>query len=114
MADPIPFVSPAATGASEAPRLPFVAVTKALGDPLRWALLREMASGEPAMVVELARRVRKPASLVSKHLAVLRKAGLVDIKQRLHFIPRPLIADPDRRVLDLGYCLLRLETMPDT
>lgn len=65
------------------------------------------------MVVEIAERVGKPATLISKHLAVLRKLGLVAIKQRLYFMPREFIADIERRELDLGYCVLRLDALPE-
>ena len=44
------------------------------------------------MVVEIARKIGKPATLVSKHLGVLRKTGVVAIKQRLHFIPRRFLS----------------------
>lgn len=96
-----------------APTLPFSRLAKALGEPLRWAILRELASGDRLMVVEIAKRVGKPADTVSKHLAVLRKTGLAVVKQRLYSMPPEWIADPERRVLDLGYCVLRLDTLPE-
>jgi DNA-binding transcriptional ArsR family regulator len=61
------------------------------------------------MVVDIAKNLGKQPALVSKHLAVLRKAGIVQIKQRLHFIPAPFIADAAKRILDLGHCVLRLD-----
>lgn len=102
-----------ARGSAGAPALPFVPLAKALGDPLRWAILRELAAGESLMVVEIAGRIGRPAPLISKHLRVLRLAGLVTIKQRLHSVPRRLIPEPGRRELDLGHCLLRLERPAD-
>ncbi len=113
MSDSLPDAPVEPTSESAKAMLPFTEVTKVLGEPLRWAMLRELAEGKPLMVVELAGRVGKPAGLVSKHLAVLRQAGLVDIKQRLHFLRHEFIADTDTRVLDLGYCLLRLDTIED-
>lgn len=92
-----------------APGLRLAGVSQALGDPVRWAILRELAAGESRMVVEIARAIGKPATLVSKHLGVLRKAGVVAIKQRLHFIPRAFLPEPGKRIVDLGHCLLRLE-----
>ena len=94
------------------PDLPFVPLAKALGDPIRWAILRELASGDRLMVVEIAKRVGKPADTVSKHLAVLRKVGLAVVKQRLYSMPPEFLADPEKRVLDLGYCVLRLDSLP--
>lgn len=91
------------------PALPFGATVKAIGDPLRLRILRELASGDRLMVVEIAGRLRVPANLVSKHLAMLRRVGLVDTRQRLYFTPRHFIADEDRRTLDLGFCVLKLD-----
>lgn len=45
----------------------------ALGEPMRWEILRELASGDRQMVVEIAKRVGKLADTVSKHLTVLRR-----------------------------------------
>ena len=52
-------------------------VFSAIADPVRRALLQEVAAGGPSRVVDLAARqpVSRPA--VSKHLRVLRDAGLV-------------------------------------
>ena len=94
------------------PTLPFVSLAKVLGEPLRWEILRELASGDRLMVVEIAKRVGKPADTVSKHLAVLRKVGLAVMKQRLYSMPPEFLADPEKRVLDLGYCVLRLDSLP--
>lgn len=114
--DPMPDSSPSAparaSGTPEAPALPFVPLTKALGEPLRWAILGELATGERLMVVEIAERVGRPATLVSKHLAVLRQLGLVAIKQRLYSLSPGFLVDGERRELDLGYAVLRLDRLP--
>jgi DNA-binding transcriptional ArsR family regulator len=99
----------AGESAALTPALPFGATVKAIGDPLRLRILRELASGDRLMVVEIAGRLRVSANLVSKHLAVLRRVGLVDILQRLYFLPRPFIVDGERRMLDLGFCVLKLD-----
>ena len=109
MPDPRPSSPPEP---SSDPTLPFGPLTMALGEPIRWAILRELASGDRLMVVEIARRVGKPADTVSKHLAVLRKVGLALVKQRLYSMPPEFLADPEKRVLDLGYCVLRLDSLP--
>ncbi|MBL9154327.1 MAG: helix-turn-helix transcriptional regulator [Verrucomicrobiales bacterium] len=98
-------------GASEGrvPALPFGATVKAIGDPLRLRILRELGSGDRLMVTEIAGRLRVSANLVSKHLAVLRRVGLVDIRQRLYGMPRHVIVDGDRQTLDLGFCVLKLD-----
>ena len=76
---------------------------------MRWAILRELAMGDSLMVVEIAEKIGKPATLISKHLGVLRNAGMVAIKQRLHYIPPQFLPEPGKRVVDFGRCLLRLD-----
>ncbi|HET9638287.1 MAG TPA: metalloregulator ArsR/SmtB family transcription factor [Allosphingosinicella sp.] len=49
----------------------------ALADPTRLALLRRLADGEPRPIVALAAGSALTRQAVSKHLAVLRGAGLV-------------------------------------
>jgi hypothetical protein len=102
--------SPATVSASTPPTVPLLPVaplSKGIGDPLRWAILGELAAGESLMVVEIARKLGKPATLISKHLGVLRTAGVVTIRQRLHFIPKRFIPEPGSRVVDFGHCLIR-------
>lgn len=81
---------------------------KAIGSPLRCALLAEMSGGEPRMIAELARKFGLSPGTVSKHLAVLRRAGLIELSRRNYQIPRYFIADASRGHLDYGHCLLRL------
>ena len=90
--------------------LPLVALVKAIGDPVRWAILRELAAGEPLMVVEIAQTLKKSPTLVSKHLVWLRKAGaVVTGRAGLYTIPSRFRPVPGERVVDYGYCLLRLD-----
>lgn len=94
---------------SAPPRPPLKPMLKALGEPLRWRILVELSAGEPLMVIELAGRLRRSPDLISKHLAVLRAAGMVETgRGRLYQIPRPYVPTPGERVLDFGHCLLRL------
>lgn len=53
------------------------ALFRSLGDPARLAILRRLAGGEPARVVDLVRELGLAQSTVSKHLACLRDCGLV-------------------------------------
>jgi DNA-binding transcriptional ArsR family regulator len=81
---------------------------KIIGDPTRWALLGEMIDGEPRMVMELARKLgRKPAT-ISKHLYVLKRAGIVVFTRRLYQLPRHFVVSAEQRHLDFGHGLLRL------
>ncbi len=57
---------------------PAAALFRSLGDPpTRLAIVRRLAAGPPARVVELVQAV-VAQSTVSKHLACLRECGLVD------------------------------------
>jgi DNA-binding transcriptional ArsR family regulator len=77
--------------------------------PARWYLLRELASGEQFMVSELAERVGQSPDTASKNLAVLRNAGIVTQgRNRLYTLAPQFIADKTERILDFGYCLLRM------
>lgn len=89
------------------PRL--ASLLHAIGDPVRWRILDELSAGEPLMVVEMAGRLGRSADLVSKHLAVLREAGLVETgRGRLYQIAKPYRPAPGERLLDFGHCVLRM------
>jgi DNA-binding transcriptional ArsR family regulator len=92
-----------------APAFPLLdAFLSAIGHPLRWAILRELSAGEPLMVLELAQRLGRDKSVISKHLATLRRGGAVVIgRGRLYQIPAPYLADPAQGLVDYGHCLLR-------
>jgi predicted transcriptional regulator len=83
------------------PHPPIDALVKGIGAPVRWAILAELASGEPRMVKEIAQKLRRSPTLVSKHMAVLRRAGVYQI-------PKHFVVAPDKRHIDYGHCLLRL------
>jgi DNA-binding transcriptional ArsR family regulator len=91
------------------PRLALAPLVKAIGDPLRWEILRQLASGEPRMVVEIAGALRKSPTLISKHLVWLREAGAVEKgRAQLYTIPRRFLPSPGDGVVDFGHCLLRM------
>ena len=91
------------------PVVPFAELVAALGDQTRWAILSELSSGEPRMVKELAQKLERSPSLISKHLAMLQRAGMVVTgRGRLWQIPKEFLVAPDRRQVDFGHCLLRL------
>ena len=91
-------------------RPPLKPLLRALGDPVRWRILAELSAGEPLMVLELAERLGRSADGVSKHLAVLREAGAVEVgRGRLYQIPKAYLVESDERVLDFGHCLLRMD-----
>ncbi len=88
--------------------MPFETLVQALGAPVRCAILGALSDGEPRMVNEIAKMIGQKPGLVSKHLAVLRGAGLVVLNRRLYQVPAAYIAAADKRHLDFGHCLLRL------
>lgn len=58
---------------------------KALGDPVRWAIVNELRSGTRC-ACELSERARVSPPLLSHHLKVLRQAGLIDATRRGRWI----------------------------
>src|SRR4051812_23791763 len=84
--------------------------TMAVGDPTRWRILAILAEGQPMMVMDVAKRIGRKSPAVSKQLALLRKAGLVEIAYgRLHRIPPRYLVDPAQGLVDYGRALLRLK-----
>ena len=90
------------------PLMPFETLVQTLGAPVRCAILGALSDGEARMVNEIAKIVGQKPGLVSKHLAVLRGAGLVAVNRRLYQVPATYIAVAEKRHLDFGHCLLRL------
>jgi DNA-binding transcriptional ArsR family regulator len=88
---------------------PLNQVIAAIGTPVRWGILGELSAGEPLMVVEIAERLKCSPTLVSKHMAVLRKAGMVSSNRAGQYrIPPHFVMNPAERHVDFGHCLLRL------
>lgn len=54
---------------------------KALGDPVRLRLFRLIASADEICVCHMSDALELPQSTVSRHLAVLRHAGLVSTRR---------------------------------
>ena len=57
-------------------------VFKALGDPIRWSIIRQMASAEElaCSVLEDTLPVSKPT--ISYHTKILTQAGLIEVRKR--------------------------------
>lgn len=86
-------------------------VASILHDPARWRILKVMSQGESLPVVEIGMRAGIKATKASKHLAVLRKAGLVTSSYgRLYKMSPTLKPDLVAQRLDLGHCVLKLDT----
>ncbi len=71
----------------------------ALADPTRRAILARLASGE-ASVSELAAPFNMTLPGVSKHLKVLRRAGLIEQGREAQWRPCRLQAEPLKEVSD--------------
>lgn len=94
-----------------------MAVLKALGEMNRLRIMRLLLK-EQLGVNQITRRLRMPQYNVSKHLRVLREAGLLDVekegKQRLYRIAEELkrhLAENDN-VLELDCCTFRFDKLP--
>jgi DNA-binding transcriptional ArsR family regulator len=99
-----------AVAQSPPPPLALDRVLFAISDKTRWRILRKLSdAGEPLMVKEIAKALGRRNSIVAKHLAVLRDAGITQVgRGRLQQIVPQLVPDPSAQVLDLGYVQLRL------
>ncbi len=65
--------------------IPAVRVARALGDPTRFRLLREIALGEETSCRDLTAKLRIAQATVSHHLRVLSEAGLVAAREEGHY-----------------------------
>lgn len=100
---------PQTPSATPSPAIPLNTVLNIISSPARWRILREFANGDQLMVVELAERIRKSKDVTSKHMGLLRMTGVViQGRNRLYQIAPQFLADKTERLLDFGYCLLRL------
>jgi DNA-binding transcriptional ArsR family regulator len=88
------------------------AVIRALGNPVRWAILRELARGEALPVSELARRQGISDVALSKHAIALRQAGLVERGWgKLYRIAAAVQVPGQPLSLDVGIATIRLDWM---
>lgn len=94
-----------------------IAALKALGEESRLRILRLLFK-EPLSVTDITERLHLSQYNVSKHLRVMREAGLLESekqgKLRLYSVAGGLkkqLAANDN-VLDLGCCTFRLDKLP--
>jgi DNA-binding transcriptional ArsR family regulator len=89
--------------------IPLEQILSIISVPARWYLLRELATGESFMVSELAERTGQSPDATSKNMSVLRNAGIViQGRGRLYTLAPQFVVDKENRILDFGYCVLRL------
>ncbi len=94
-----------------------IAALKALGEETRLRILR-LVFKERLSVNEISERLKVSQYNVSKHLRVMREAGLLETKkrgkQRLYCVAGGLKSQVTAKhnVLDLGCCAFRLDQLP--
>ena len=111
---------PSANSPAQVLNGPFIDPTRllpVLGDPARWAALRELVYGRPLSLTELARKAGRKPNQMGKHMAVLQKLGVVmlvaspdgDGRKQTYALPETFRrTDAEGRLmLDFGVCLLR-------
>jgi predicted transcriptional regulator len=80
----------------------------ALGSPLRWQMVQMLAAGQVLRASDVAKTLGRDFDGVSKHLRLLREAGVVrskpgeDKRYEWFYIPRLFRAEP--AVLNYGWC----------
>jgi len=85
---------------------------KALADGTRWHIVQELLAG-PLTAVKLGNRLKVSQCNVSKHLRVLREAGIVQTARRGKYLHCQIVPAFQRKVakgknqLDLGCCVFR-------
>ena len=94
-----------------------IAALKALGEETRLRILRLLFK-EPVGVNEISHRLKVSQYNVSKHLRIMREAGLLKLEkqgqQHLYSVVPDLKAQvsANNNVLDLGCCTFRLDKLP--
>jgi DNA-binding transcriptional ArsR family regulator len=94
-----------------------VSALKALADETRLRMLRLLLK-EQLSVNEISDRLNVSAYNASKHLRIMREAGLLETEkhgqQRLYRVPQKLKAqmEASNEILDLGCCTFRIDKLP--
>lgn len=96
----------------------WIVILKALAEENRLGIVRLLIK-EPLGVNDISERLDLPEYGVSKHLRVLREAGLLEQEKqgqrRIYAISEPFRQhlDENSNVLDLGCCLFRFDRFDD-
>ena len=87
-----------------------------LGNPRRWLMVQMLASGRALTASQMAAALGHDFDGVSKHMRVLRAAGLLasrhgaDRRLELYYIPE--VFRPRPGILDYGFCMFRIAEAP--
>ena len=102
----------------QAPRTDWIVVLKALAEENRLGIVRLLVR-ESLGVSEIAERLDLPEYGVSRHLRVLREAGLLEQEKlgqrRIYAVSETFRQhlDENANVLDLGCCLFRFDRLDE-
>jgi DNA-binding transcriptional ArsR family regulator len=96
---------------SRSPQSSSEAIIRALSNPIRWAILREIVrSGEPLPVSELARHLRVTPQALAKHAIILQRAGVLERGYGLLYrIPTDLLIPDQPLSLNVGIAVIHLD-----
>ena len=94
-------------------------VLSALGNALRWEMVKLLADGSALHAAAVARHFDRDFDGISKHLRILRSAGVLKSKRSQdRRVEQYYVPNDFRQIhgqIDLGFCLFRLpEAKPDT
>lgn len=96
---------------------PCIPQLKALADETRWRIVRELLTS-PLTVTQITDKLKAPQYNISKHLRVLREAGIVTTQRhgkQVECAVSPLFRSrwkKDQSTLDLGCCTFRFDRLP--
>ena len=99
------------------PREACIPLLKALADDTRWRIVRELLASSRT-VGEVVQRLEVSQYNVSKHLRILREAGIVETSREGKRVHCSVAEDFRKRltrnetVLDLGCCTFRFDQSP--
>jgi DNA-binding transcriptional ArsR family regulator len=78
----------------------------------RWRILRALCTGQGMTVTEIADDLGLSMDMSSKHLKMLKDAGLIERKRnRLYYLNTAYQLAPGEPLLDFGHCVLRLDAV---
>ncbi|MGC3991216.1 MAG: winged helix-turn-helix domain-containing protein [Chthoniobacteraceae bacterium] len=84
----------------------------ALGGKVRWPIIQMLASGRPMSATEVASALHRDFDGVSKHLRILREAGVIASTtgddRRMVLFQIPAENRPEPGILDYGFCRVRI------
>ena len=83
-----------------------------LSDRTRWRILDTLLATEAMASVDLAKAIDIPVTNLAKHMAVLRRSGVVEQRIGRAYSIRPQYRSlADQRAIDFGGALIRLDRL---